>query len=249
VAFLAYHLNFKKGSSLNIGADAKSASHSVVVLGGLAMLVSVLIILLGYRVIAHDPRWHSMVDKLMVGASIENPRNVICNGISPELESAIRNRFSAQTPSYADDLINGIRYQDGARMMHMRVGASLVVEHPWGLDGSRQAYEKRLEQKCGASPMLPLANTHQSWLDLALALGLPGLILFAGLLLFFAQFGWREVTSVNLLPWAAALFLVSVFWFVRGFSDSLYREHYLQMQALVLGYVYAMYTLKYSIRR
>ena len=37
-----------------------------------------------------------------------------------------------------------------------------------------------------------------------------------------------------------ALGLLSVFWFVRGFFDSLYREHYLEMQALLMIYIYFM---------
>jgi hypothetical protein len=41
-------------------------------------------------------------------------------------------------------------------------------------------------------------------------------------------------------PISTVLFLLAGFWLVRGFFDSLYREHYLEMQAMLLIYLYGV---------
>jgi hypothetical protein len=75
---------------------------------------------------------------------------------------------------------------------------------------------------------------------MSMAIGWMGVILFA---LIFIQF---FLTAIGRSDNAGgsdiymALGLLSVFWFVRGFFDSLYREHYLEMQALLMIYIYFM---------
>lgn len=64
-------------------------------------------------------------------------------------------------------------------------------------------------------------------------------MLFAGLLSYFALAGARGLGQEEGRSWALALFLLSIFWILRDFTDAVYQEHYLQMQTLLLGYLWA----------
>ena len=114
----------------------------------------------------------------------------------------------------------------------------MVLEHPLGFDGSRQSYVQLMKAQCHGVPELDFAHTHNSWLDLSLALGWAGAFSFAWMLIYFL----RRAVSMNYSEvqgtMSTALFLLAGFWLVRGFFDSLYREHYLEMQAMLLIYVY-----------
>jgi len=197
-----------------------------------------LVAALAFGIYSKDPRWQTMADKVRIGLSLPSPERVLCDGISPEIEAQIRQEFSHRDPAYINDLLYGLRMQDGGRILLMRVGIGLVLENPRGLDGARSSYKRLIEAKCGHEPVLTFAHLHQSWMDIALALGWLGAGLFAWLLLFFARTGWRSLGVGAAGPWGFALLLVASFWFLRGFADSLYREHYLQMQAMLMAYLY-----------
>lgn len=188
--------------------------------------------------VKHDVRWHTMFDKVKIGLLTEHPLDFLCNGVSSEMESKIRQSFSDREPAYADDLISGLKNQDGGRILLMRAGLILVLENPRGLDGSKHSYQKLSEEKCGHPPVLQFSHSHHGWIDTALALGWVGVWVFAWLMLYLLHSGWKNMRNQNLRPWAFTLFLMSSFWILRGFADSVYREHYLQMQAFVLGYLY-----------
>lgn len=203
-----------------------------------SLMAASLVAALAYGVYSKDPRWQTMADKVRIGLSLSNPERVLCDGITPEIEAGIRKDFSHRDPSYVNDLLYGLRMQDGGRILLMRVGVGLVIENPRGLDGARGSYKRLIEAKCGREPVLTFAHLHQSWMDVALALGWVGAALFAWLLLTLAQTGWRFLGIDTVAPWGSALFLLASFWFLRGFADSLYREHYLQMQAMLMAYLY-----------
>lgn len=125
---------------------------------------------------------------------------------------------------------------DGSRVILMRAGLELALEHPWGLDGSKQAFQKRLQQVC-EKPAFLMAHTHNGWLDTVLAIGWIGAALYLLLLLYFLQQGWRQRRlggSLNL--WALVLVTSSLFWMLRGMLDTVYRDHMLEMQGFVLAY-------------
>jgi len=211
-----------------------------------AIGVLCLLILVAYQSVAHDPRWHSMVDKVRLGLFIEKPTSILCDGLPLELDNEIRRGLVGHGPEYIEDVLEGLKGQDGGRLLLMRAGLDLVLENPKGLDGSRQSYQKLMEKKCGHVPQLHFAHSHQSWMDLSLALGWVGALLFGCMMFRFMHEGWRYTDNPALVTWATALFLISSFWIIRGLVDSLYREHYLQMQALLLGYFYARLKLSYE---
>lgn len=192
---------------------------------------------MAWNVISQDSRWRTMYDKMSIGLSLPRPANVLCEGLSPEQEQQIRREYSHRESAYVDYLLAGIQ-QDIGRMLLMRVGLDLVRENPRGQDGARGSYQKLIERKCGHVPVMTFAHLHQSWMDLALGLGWAGATLFAWVLLYFLRAGWHALDRPAAAHWGLALLLLAGFWFLRGFTDSLYREHYLQMQALLMAYLY-----------
>ncbi|NDH69105.1 MAG: hypothetical protein EBY22_14630, partial [Gammaproteobacteria bacterium] len=192
----------------------------------------------GYVATKADPRWATMVDKVRAGFLISDPLASICNGLSTAEEFAIRDRLTTRPQSYIQEVIEGVKGQDGGRVLLTRAGIQLVLKNPLGLDGSRQSYERLIRVDCNSTPALNFANAHNSWIDLSLALGWIGVILFFILLTYFLRYALITVCDKNSIPIIAALGLIVAFWLVRGFFDSLYREHYLQMQGIIISYLY-----------
>lgn len=204
---------------------------------GLLMIVVVVLSL------QKDSRWRPMMDGIRVGFMITDPIGFQCDGLSSGEEALIRQRFADRPPAYADELIS-LLIGDSGRIVLMRVGIQMVAEHPWGLDGSRQSYKKLMAARCGHTPAFAFAHAHQGWVDTALALGWVGALLWALLLCSLLLTGWRAMRSGTGGAWAWALFLLSAFWILRGFADSVYREHNLQMQAVLLGYLWGRLQLE-----
>jgi len=211
---------------------------SVPKLAAVGVVALCLLALLAYQSVRHDSRWQSMRDKVQAGLLLEDPVDVLCNGLSATVESDIRSRLQGHSPDYVGDVLEGLKGQDGGRILLMRAGMQLVLDHPRGLDGSRQSYQKLMEEKCGHVPRLHFAHSHQSWIDLSLALGWIGALLFAAVLIYFMRDGWLNISNPGVEGWATAMFLVCFFWSIRGMVDSVYREHYLQMQAVLTAYAY-----------
>lgn len=214
--------------------------------GQLALLWTVLACLTVVAALSFkkDPRWHLMVDKARVALFlVEDPIRFLCDGPDESMLQRLRDETQHRGPAYLSELIDGLS-GDGARVALMRAGLVLVAEQPWGLDGSRASYKKLIEAKCGHPPVMVYEHAHQGWLDTALALGWAGSGLLWLALCALAWHGWRGLRSASEGPWALALLLLSVFWLARGFADSVYREHLLQMQGVLLGYLAARTTLE-----
>ena len=187
--------------------------------------------------VQRDSRWMPMADSIRIGLSIPDPTDLLCNGVSSEIKEKIIHDFSSASPQYQERLLAGVG-GDGGRVLLMRTGMQLVLENPWGLDGSRDAFKKRMKEKCGHIPVLEFAHSHNGWFDTVLALGWLGGALYASLFVFFIQAGWGSLNDKKQWPFALALLSLALFWALRGMADSVYREHYLQMQAVMLGILY-----------
>lgn len=206
-----------------------------------AVVVSFMVFMLfgiGALGLKTDPRWTGMADRIAAGFLIKNPLETLCAGLSVDEEALIRGRLSNYAPNYVDEVISHLRDGDGGRVVLMREGAQLVRENPLGLDGSRQSYERLMQKKCQARPVLDYSHSHNSWLDMSLAIGYLGVALFAAIFIHFCVIAWSNFSIKTDGSVAMALGLISIFWFFRGFFDSLYREHYLEMQAILLIYLY-----------
>lgn len=188
--------------------------------------------------IRKDSRWLTMADKAYVGFLIEDPIDFLCNGLTTEARTSLHDKISTNNPSYSAQILDGLN-GDGGRVVLMRAGTQLIKEFPFGLDGSRHSFEKLMVIKCGHQPGISFAHTHQAWLDMSLALGWVGVTIWAIVLCYLVWIGWRGITYFEGGEWAQALFLLSLFCFLRAFTDSVYREHYLEMQAVLMGYIFS----------
>lgn len=235
LAGLAYLLRIRqpaarRGRGPSMSSQVRLARWSVL---GLCVALVIVLAQSFYK----DSRWHSMFDKARAGFLLEDPVAFICEGLSPQARDRLRDRLGIQDEAYLAAVTSGLD-GDGGRVVLMRVGLQLLMQQPFGLDGSRHSYKKIMEERCGHRPVFEFAHAHQAWIDTSLALGWAGALLYAFALGYFALAGWQALRDEQQRPWAFALFLMSVFWILRGFADSVYREHYLQMQALLLACLY-----------
>lgn len=220
------------------GRGMKAMANRLAALGIPILGVLCVMGFLAYQSYEKDPRWRTMVYKATIGFWVPDAMDVVCHGISAELESDIRNRLAGMPAVQVDEILQGMG-GDGGRVLVMRAGLQLVSEWPLGLDGSRQAYKRLIHAKCGKVPVLDFAHPHQGWIDLALALGWAGMFIYLGL---FIHLLWVVVSALlkgEWSGWALGLLMLCAFWISRGFFDSVYREHYLQMQAALIGFFWS----------
>lgn len=190
--------------------------------------------------VKEDNRWQNMTSQLMAGFE-GNAIQIQCEGTS-SIESKIIAQYGSGEQSQR--VIESVRYGDGVRMVLLRAGYSLVLKHPWGSDGSRQAFQKLLREEC-PNPAISMAHTHNGWLDTLLALGWGGAALYLFVLVYFFAIGYfylRRVKEIN--EWALVLIALSAFWILRGFTDSVFRDHMFEMQGFVLAFAAAALKLQ-----
>lgn len=191
-------------------------------LGGLAFALAV----------KTDARWQNIGTRLAAGW-MGDAIDIECHGTA-SVEPAIRTRFGEGPQT--EHIIAHIRDGDGARVVLLRAASELALQYPWGLDGSRAAFRKRLREVC-PNPAYTMAHAHNAWLDTALAIGWPGVLLFLAMMIYFLRLGWQHLTpQATLNPWALVLVATPSFWLLRGLVDSCYRDHMLEMQGFVMAY-------------
>jgi hypothetical protein len=226
-------------SKLENQTDARQMMARQKIKAGLMLVLAITALAVtAHQVVNVDSRWSTMFDKVRLGFLLDKPIEFLCDGVSPRIDAEIREKFAARGNEYAETLIAGLKGQDGGRILLMRAGFEMLLENPQGLDGSRYSYTKLIEDKCGHTPALQFAHAHQGWIDTSLSLGWGGAVIFAVLLLYLMNTGWQNLADASVRPWAFALFVVTAFWFLRGFADSVYREHYLQMQGILMAYLF-----------
>lgn len=180
-----------------------------------------------------DSRWGNMVSQLSAGF-IGNAIQIECEGTA-SIDDEIVARYGEGEQSQR--IISSIRDGDGSRMVIMRAGLELAFKNPWGIDGSRQAFQKLLKKECGAMPTLQMAHAHNGWIDTALAIGWPGMLIYFVVLLYFSIQGYRRLhAEQDLNVWAVILLALSLFWILRAMADSVFRDHMFEMQGFVLSY-------------
>lgn len=182
--------------------------------------------------IKDDPRWRNMTSQLSAGF-LGNAIQIECEGTS-SIESRIIDQYGSG--ERAQQVISSVRDGDGARMVVLRAGLVLALKYPWGIDGSRQSFQKLLRQEC-ATPAIQMAHTHNGWLDTILALGWLGGLFYFWVMIYFLRSGFHYLRNGDRgNEWAIILVALALFWIIRGFTDSVFRDHMLEMQGFVLSF-------------
>jgi O-antigen ligase len=151
-------------------------------------------------------------------------------------KSEIQSTLSPEQMEARSRLVHG----DSARVTLAKAGLVLSINHPLGINGSKEAYQQAIIQYCGKLPFVEYSHTHNAWLDTSLAIGIPGATL---LLLVMLNYGWQGFKMIGrskqINPFALALFISAGVWILRGMLDSTLRDQMLEMQAFILAFLLA----------
>jgi O-antigen ligase len=182
----------------------------------------------------NDPRWTYMESNVVAGW-LGDALQLQCEGTA-SVQAQIKSMYG--TGDLAERAISSVKDGDGSRVVLLRAGTQLALEHPWGLDGSRQAYKKLLREHC-PQPDSYMAHAHNGWVDTALAIGWVGVLLYLWVFMHYIRTGYSALhASTQVNEWAIVLVTLSVFWMIRAFTDSVFRDHMFEMQGFVLSYAY-----------
>ena len=177
--------------------------------------------------------WHGAIARLAMGLK-GDPLKINCEGIGV-LRKALEDEGQVITPEISK-VLQSINDGDGARVMTARAALKLSAANPMGINQSRNAYQIALSRVC--NPKISLSHAHNGWIDTALAIGIPGAILYFLVLLNFARSSFRSMKLDEITrPYAVALFTMSVMWIIRALIDSTQREHVLEMQVFTITFL------------
>jgi O-antigen ligase len=182
-----------------------------------------------------DPaRWTGIITRLELGLH-GDPIEVNCGGIDV-LRKTLEDEGRAITPEI-EQAMRTVIEGDSARIMTARAALALSLSHPMGVDQSRDAYKIAMSEIC--KPAILLSHAHNGWIDTALAIGIPGAILYFLVLLNFSRLGFIHIRTGGVArPYAIALFVTSTFWIIRAFIDSTQRNQMLEMQVFTIALLY-----------
>lgn len=163
-----------------------------------------------------DPRWQRFVQTVPVALDTETHQEWLDPPGSP-------------MPTTSD----GRPAEESAyqRIAWAKVGAGMLLEHPFGLEISRNTFHDLVVERYGRGSM---AHAHNSIIDFGLNVGFPGLALwfvFIGSLL---VTGWRATQSHAAIAGWALIFLVFMY-LARSMLDSMMRDHMLEQFMLTAG--------------
>ena len=193
---------------------------------------------------SNPDRWGGTLSRLTLGLE-GDAKSIVCDGAS-SLENTLKNKGIEISPEITKNLA-AINDGDGARVVVARIGSLLILEHPMGLNQSKEAYQQAVHALCQRDPKVLLSHSHNGWIDTALSLGIPGALLLLALFTRYIRFGYQSMRADNDSSiYGLALFSSACLWLLRGLLDSTQRDHMLEMQAFVLALLAGIIFIKSS---
>jgi len=184
---------------------------------GLMVVGGLLVLLIGVWLgVKSDPRWQRVVATIPVAWEIDLT-DYLVNPDAPEGAKA----------ADGGELDMSIYH----RVALARVGWRFFKEHPLGTDATSEAFKRLVTNKYSNDIV---ASSHNSYIDLGLATGIPGLVLWVAFLSALAWYGLRRYQETG-SPYAMALILVVAGYSLRGALDSIFREHMIEEFMLSVG--------------
>ena len=116
------------------------------------------------------------------------------------------------------------------RIAWLKEGLSLVRDHPLGIGFGRNAFGHGLKAKYGKGE----GHSHSGLLDLAIGLGVPGVLLWLGFFASLANVAWRRQRAGPNYATILLLLLLTDYG-VRMLLDSVIRDHMLQQFMFLTG--------------
>ncbi len=178
-------------------------------------------------------KWKNFDSKITIGL-MGDSISINCNGAEE-----IKNELLQTRKSLTADDVETIHEIDiggtASRIVTARAGLTLLMQNPWGINASRDAYQISLQGTC--VPKVNLANTHNGWVDSALGIGVAGVLILLSIYInniFIAINAIRQKIKGSEAA-AAALFVTSFIWILRNFLDSAQRDQMLEMQGFSMA--------------
>lgn len=182
----------------------------------IALVTVTAFVAIGAAILARDARW-DFLDTVPVAWDIRNNTAWLAeNRPVPRLPDGQPVEISAYI-----------------RVAFIRAGLELIAEHPFGVGYGRNAFGHALVQ---AYPDSNVGHAHSGWIDLGIATGLPGLLLwslFMTILVRMGWVGWRDRRD----GFALALLLLTTEYSLRMALDSVNRDHMLQTFLFLVGFL------------
>jgi hypothetical protein len=178
-------------------------------------------------------RWENTISNLTFGFEIKEPLKAVCDG--PQV---LKNQFkdSSKSNGEIDAQINKVFFGDGSRTLVALASLEVLKKYPLGIDGSKNSYSIAVDLACGHPRYFKLEHAHNGWLNMSLAIGIPGAIIYFLLLLSYTKYAvsFKKEGSRDIYPEAVMLSSFAVIWILRAFFDDVHKDHMLQMQGFIM---------------
>ena len=186
-----------------------------------AFVLATLIFIFAFVLISYktDPRWQNFTETVPIAWDIDH-------------DLLWLNSDGSNLPlTQSGNLVELSAYN---RIAWAHEGWRMLMVHPWGMEISRDTFQKLELAKYGHAGM---AHSHNSWIDFGLEVGIPGLLLWASFLFILIQKGW-QAWKVQKEPLGLALAVLVIMFAVRGLLDSIFRDHEIEQFILVAGLLF-----------
>jgi hypothetical protein len=225
---------------LNVILSLKSLTIKQLQIAKKIAAISILLILglsFGLSSTIDAERWNGITTRLLIGFQ-GNPIEINCFGTQQIEEQLKGNGIEINQKMRA--AIDSVAVGDGSRTMTARAGIELIKEFPMGMSGSKDAYAAAIRTKC-IEPKISMDHTHNGWIDTALSIGIPGVLIYAALMMMFIVFSFKLTKDKNqqVRAWAIALLSLSILWTLRAIFDSVQRDQMLEIQSFFLPFAMA----------
>lgn len=168
-----------------------------------------------------DPRWNSLKDTLPIAWDIDT------------------NKAWLNKDKYPYPLLPNGQQVDASnyeRPAWIHAGLRLIVDRPLGAGFSRHAFGHELARLYPESGTLSGGHAHSGMIDFAVAAGVPGLLLWLGLVITLIGFGGIAYFRYGAAAGLVLVFLTSGF-FGRSLLDSSMRDHMLEQFLFVSAFL------------
>jgi len=125
-----------------------------------------------------------------------------------------------------NNLNQPVNHSDYLRIAYARAGVEAIIEHPLGYGISRHAFERLVQKKY---PDARIANSHNAYIDLTTAIGVPGLILLIAAILALFKQAKQSAHWGGITRWMIGSMMV--YWLI----DPVSRDHYFYALLLLIG--------------
>jgi O-antigen ligase len=184
----------------------------------------------GFFIVKTDPRWNNVMTSATVAWNTKDNSAWLNDRPNQQIQ-VLPNGQPVEGSAYL-------------RTVMLKEGLLIVKEHPFGVGYGRNAFGHALKAKYGEGS----GHSHSGLLDIAISIGIPGLLLWLALLICTLRLAWKASVQNHTFP-ATALLLLTLNYGIRGIFDSVIRDHMLEQFMFTAGALLLMTLLSRETAR